>query len=234
MGDSVDKIRNLILDDDDRIFTSSLLWHIKFSAYVFWYCGEIVGDFYLLSRTSPFILSPFKNIRLVISYITYILLALGKISLVIYHFFYPYQKIIRNGSDYYNKYWNYYWTFQLFISFFSMLYDIIVYFTMKVDFFDKEIYSEIEENKAWKNYRKMSRIRVKYVAIMASFTFILVLSSKIKFMKNLLPSTYLEFYRSQFVTMPYVMMYIDQILISETDMIPINESVVHMNLYSYH
>jgi len=30
------------------------------------------------------------------------------------------------------------------------------------------------------------------------------------------------------------MMYIDQILISETDMIPINESIVHMNIYSYH
>ncbi|ORX57100.1 hypothetical protein BCR36DRAFT_279155 [Piromyces finnis] len=44
IGDSIDKIRNLILNDDDRIFSSSVLWNIKFSAYVFWYSGEIVGD----------------------------------------------------------------------------------------------------------------------------------------------------------------------------------------------
>jgi len=234
IGDSVDRIRNLILNDDDRIFANSVLWHLKFSAYVFWYCGEIIGDFYLLSRTSPFIVSPFKNIRLVLSYVTYILLALGKISMITYHFFFPFQKIIRNGSEYYNKYWNGYWSFQLFISFFSMCYDIIIYFTMKVDFFDKDIYSDIMENRAWKKYRKMSRIRVKYVAIISSLTFVLVLSSKIKFMENLLPTSYLEYYRFQFVTMPYIMMYIDQILISETDMIPINESIVHMNIYSHH
>jgi len=80
--------------------------------------------------------------------------------MITYHFFFPFQKIIRNGSEYYNKYWNGYWSFQLFISFFSMCYDIIIYFTMKVDFFDKDIYSDIMENRAWKKYRKMSRIRV--------------------------------------------------------------------------
>ncbi|ORX57099.1 hypothetical protein BCR36DRAFT_580518 [Piromyces finnis] len=105
---------------------------------------------------------------------------------------------------------------------------------MKVDFFDKDIYSEIEENRAWKKYRKMSRIRVKYVAICASVTFLLVVSSKINFIKSYLNTMYLEYYRSLLVTMPYVMMYVDQILISETDLIPINESIVHMNLYSYH
>ncbi|OUM61105.1 hypothetical protein PIROE2DRAFT_12979 [Piromyces sp. E2] len=105
---------------------------------------------------------------------------------------------------------------------------------MKIDFFDKDIYSEIEENRAWKNYRKMSRIRVKYVAICASVTFFIVLSSKIKFIKDSLDTMYLEYYRSIMVIMPYAMMYIDQILISETDLIPINESIVHMNLYSYH
>ncbi|KAG4098342.1 hypothetical protein H8356DRAFT_1672853 [Neocallimastix lanati (nom. inval.)] len=234
IGDSIDKIRNLILNDDDRIFTSLGLWNLKFTALVFWYCGEIVGDFYLLSRTSPFILSPFKNIRLVLSYITYILLCIGKISICIFHFFYPYQKILRHGSEYYNKYWDAYWNFQLAISFFSLVYDIIIYFTMKVDFFDKDLYSEIEENKAWKKYRKMSRIRIKYVAIISAFTFILVVTSKLKYTKNHFPTNFLEYYRSMFVTMPYVMMYIDQILISETDMIPINESIVHMNIYSYH
>ena len=44
LGDSIDKIRSLILNDDDRIYANSVLWNIKFSAYVFWYCGEIVGD----------------------------------------------------------------------------------------------------------------------------------------------------------------------------------------------
>ncbi|ORX83352.1 hypothetical protein BCR32DRAFT_292029 [Anaeromyces robustus] len=233
IGDSVDKVCYILIGENDLIFSSSLLWNIKFTALVFWYCGEMIGDFYLLSRTTPFIMSPFKNIRLVISYITYTLLALGKLFLIIFHFFYPYQKIIRYGSEYYNKYWDGCWNVQLYISFFSVLYDIVVYFTMKIDLFDRDIYSEIEENKAWKKYRKMSRLRIKYVAIFAVGNFMLVLITKISPLKNILPLGYLEYYRKILVTMPYVMLYIDQILISETDMIPINESIVHMNIYSH-
>jgi len=50
-----------------------------------------------------------------------------------------------------------------------MSYDIIIYFTMKIDFFDKDIYSEIEENRAWKKYRKMSRIRVSFFFFFFNF-----------------------------------------------------------------
>jgi len=44
LGDSVDNIRSLILKDDDRIYSSSVLWYIRFIAFIFWISGEIVGD----------------------------------------------------------------------------------------------------------------------------------------------------------------------------------------------
>jgi len=234
LGDSIDRIRSLILNDDDRIYTSSSLWYIRLVAFVFWVSGDVVGDLYLISRTTPILFPPYKRKQLIFSYISYILLALSKLSVVVYHFLFPYQKIVESGSEYYNKYWDNYWNIQLITGLLTVIYDIVIYFTMKVDFFDKNIYSEIEENKTWKNYRKMSRLRVKYIAIMSSILFFVIISYKINIIKTHLKASFLEYYLSLLMTMAYVMMYIDQILISETDLIPINESIVHMNIYSYH
>ncbi|KAG4091218.1 hypothetical protein H8356DRAFT_1708775 [Neocallimastix lanati (nom. inval.)] len=105
---------------------------------IFWYGGEIAGDWYPLLRTRA-VAREQKSIWFV--YITCGLFNLSKIALIILHWTeLPTRLYKDNGAfdeDKKNRFYNIYWAFQGFVILSSFIYDLTVYLVLKRQIFNR-------------------------------------------------------------------------------------------------
>ncbi|ORX61152.1 hypothetical protein BCR36DRAFT_579198 [Piromyces finnis] len=189
---------------------------------IFWYFGEICGDWYPLLRTRA-VARDQKSMIWV--YTSCVLFNLSKITLIFIQFFFlPVTKLYKYNeetnsylydNDEKNKFYNKYWINIGVIILCSVLYDITVFFVLK-----RQIFSKTKSDFGFlKKFRTISEYRIIVSVLICIFLLPVILATiVIKFyfynkkdMKNLNFS--FEDIRTLIVNVQYFMIFIDQIML---------------------
>lgn len=174
-------------------------------AGIFWYAGEIAGDWYPLIRTKA-IVGDEKSIWYV--YISCISFNLSKVAMCIYHFTINGQEILDVEKK--EHFYEIYWVVYLIILIFSVAYDTSVYFVMK-----QAIFKGFENiNFGFlKKFRTISEYRIAVSAIIGIIGLPIIGASAVLKILFTNYNTSLEDLRILLVNVPYYMMFIDQIML---------------------
>jgi len=192
-------------------------------ACIFWYIGEICGDWYPLLRTRA-VARDQRSMTWV--YLTCGLFNLSKIALIFIQFIgLPFTSLYDPQTGMYNeekkdKYYNYYWGTIAIIIICSLLYDITVFIVLK-----KQIFSRTKSDFGFlKKFRSISEYRI-IVSVVICFTLlpIVFITIVLKFYYRGQRYYNLNFsfedIRLLIANVQYFMIFIDQILLfrSRTD-----------------
>jgi hypothetical protein len=184
---------------------------------LFWYTGEIIGDWYPLLRTRAVV----KNSKSIwIVYGTCLIFNLTKLAVIGLHFSRrPNKMFLDVGSlDYESQgeFYNNYYIFQSIVIYASFLYDISVYIVLKKAIFNKSH----SKGGFFHKFKNLSEYRMLISALVSSI-FLPLISINI-FMKFYYQKRY-QFYglnfdfeetRKMVTSVQYYMIFIDQILLS--------------------
>ncbi|KAG4089797.1 hypothetical protein H8356DRAFT_1314382 [Neocallimastix lanati (nom. inval.)] len=256
-GDVLDKIGDLlpryyantpVFDSNgleismDCIYDSSakerhpLKWFItRQLAILFWFTGEIAGDWYPLLRTRA-VARDQKSIWLV--YFTCGIFNLSKIAIIILHFTFSPTKLYNEKGVYNKEQMNYfyfkYWVIHLIIIYSSVIYDISVFYVLK-----KYVFKIIKTESGFlKKFKTISEYRIIVSAII-SILFLPLISITIIFKFYYLNKYHyhdLNFsfdeIRQSIANVQYFMIFIDQILlISSKKENSSKEESIHSKIY---
>jgi hypothetical protein len=256
-GDVLDKIGDLlpryyantpVFDSNgleismDCIYDSSakerhpLKWFItRQLAILFWFTGEIAGDWYPLLRTRA-VARDQKSIWLV--YFTCGVFNLSKIAIIILHFTFSPTKLYNEKGVYNKEQMNYfyfkYWVIHLIIIYSSVIYDISVFYVLK-----KYVFKIIKTESGFlKKFKTISEYRIIVSAII-SILFLPLISITIIFKFYYLNKYHyhdLNFsfdeIRQSIANVQYFMIFIDQILlISSKKVNSSKEESIHSKIY---
>eukprot|EP00833_Pecoramyces_ruminatium_P002646 jgi/Orpsp1_1/1176678/evm.model.c7180000058574.1 len=232
-GDVLDKfgqllsmyyINSAVTDEYGTSYTCSvsgnmhpLRWFItRQLGTVFWYVGEIIGDWYPLLRTKAVIRDK-KSLYFV--YFSCGIFNLSKIALIILHWsLSPTQLYDENGVyelERVNIFYFRYWIIQLIIIYASVFYDFSVYFVLK-----KNIFNESHSNFGFiKKFKSISEYRI-FISSIVSIIFLPIVSITIilkyyyyfKYNYTNLNFSFDEI-RQSIANVQYYMIFIDQILL---------------------
>lgn len=183
-----------------------LRWFISRQlAGIFWYSGEIVGDWYPLIRTRAVVVGEDKK-NLWYIYVTCFIFNLSKIVMMLYHFTVDKDNIKLEEDNFYNVYWAIY----LASLCCSLLYDSSVYIAMK-----RAIFKETESiNFGFlKKFRNISEYRILVSAIIGLIGIPIMGSSAILRLNFKSYDWSFEDLRIFIVNTTYYMMFIDQIML---------------------
>eukprot|EP00833_Pecoramyces_ruminatium_P006432 jgi/Orpsp1_1/1180464/evm.model.c7180000073521.1 len=208
--------KRCIIDSTDKE-RHPLKWFVtRQLAILFWFTGEIAGDWYPLLRTRAVARNQ-KSIWLV--YITCGLFNLSKIAIIVLHWTYSPTRLYDSEGVYDKKSMNYfyfkYWVVHLIIIYTSVFYDISVFYVLK-----KHVFKVIQlESGFLKKFKTISEYRILVSAII-SIIFLPLVSVTI-FLKFYYLNKYqyhdLNFsfdeIRSSIANVQYFMIFIDQILL---------------------
>lgn len=176
-------------------------------ANIFWYGGEIAGDWYPLLRTRA-VAREQKSIWLV--YVSCGLFNLSKISMIVLHFTINGKDILDEEKK--ENFYANYWILYTIILVCSIIYDISVFWVLK-----RQIFRKSNSNYGFlKKFRTISEYRIMVSVIIGILGLPLILISTIcKFIwgrGNSLDFS-LEDLRITIVNVAYYMMFIDQIML---------------------
>ncbi|ORX80768.1 hypothetical protein BCR32DRAFT_293658 [Anaeromyces robustus] len=187
------------------------------AATIFWYTGEMVGDWYPLLRTKAVV----KNKKKIMPvYITCIIFNITKIVLILNHLFlYSLKKTYTNDGIYNqnerDKFYNRHWIIQFTIMIGALLYDLTVFFVLK-----KYVFKVTESHFGFfKKFKAISEYRIFFTAgVSLIFVPVAAFTLGIKFWYNAQPnykSVEFDFddLRLFVASIQYYMMFIDQILL---------------------
>eukprot|EP00833_Pecoramyces_ruminatium_P008161 jgi/Orpsp1_1/1182193/evm.model.c7180000080276.1 len=182
---------------------------------VFWYCGEIIADWYPLLRSHAVV----KNRSIWLVYFTCGLFNASKIALIILHWtLSPTQLYDKDGVyelERVNKFYFTYWMIQLIIIYASFLYDFSVYYVLR-----KNIFLGPQSDTGFlKKFKTISVYRL-YVSALVSAIFLPIVSITIiikyyyyfKYNYTNLDFSFDEI-RQSIANVQYYMIFIDQILL---------------------
>ncbi|OUM57873.1 hypothetical protein PIROE2DRAFT_17013 [Piromyces sp. E2] len=184
---------------------------------IFWYVGEIIGDWYPLLRTRA-VARDKSTTKWV--YIACGLFNFSKIFLYFYHWrLDPRQLYKSNGvynKDYVDVFYNYYWLLQCVIIGASLLYDISVYLVLR-----KQLFSKTSKNEFGflKKFRSISEYRIVISAVIGVFGLPIalgIMSAKFYYcyVRNEIDIDFnFEDLRTTISNVQYFMIFIDQILL---------------------
>jgi len=226
----------------DCIYDSSakerhpLKWFItRQLAILFWFTGEIAGDWYPLLRTRA-VARDQKSIWLV--YFTCGVFNLSKIAIIILHFTFSPTKLYNEKGVYNKEQMNYfyfkYWVIHLIIIYSSVIYDISVFYVLK-----KYVFKIIKTESGFlKKFKTISEYRIIVSAII-SILFLPLISITIIFKFYYLNKYHyhdLNFsfdeIRQSIANVQYFMIFIDQILlISSKKENSSKEESIHSKIY---
>ncbi|KAL6602655.1 hypothetical protein U3516DRAFT_841774 [Neocallimastix sp. 'constans'] len=226
----------------DCIYDSSakerhpLKWFItRQLAILFWFTGEIAGDWYPLLRTRA-VARDQKSIWLV--YFTCGVFNLSKIAIIILHFTFSPTKLYNEKGVYNKEQMNYfyfkYWVIHLIIIYSSVIYDISVFYVLK-----KYVFKIIKTESGFlKKFKTISEYRIIVSAII-SILFLPLISITIIFKFYYLNKYHyhdLNFsfdeIRQSIANVQYFMIFIDQILlISSKKVNSSKEESIHSKIY---
>lgn len=173
-------------------------------AGLFWYSGEIAGDWYPLLRTRA-VAREQKSIWYV--YITCFFFNVSKVVMALFHF-------TINGKDVVDKdkqesFYAVYWVLYLIILICSMLYDFSVFWVLR-----RHIFSKSNSNFGFlKKFRSISEFRILISTFIGIIGIPIIGCSAILKIKLKGYDTSLEDLRILIVNISYYMMFIDQIML---------------------
>jgi len=213
-------------------------------ATVFWYTGEMVGDWYLLLRTKAVV----KNKKKIMPvYITCIIFNLTKIILILHHIFLYSLKKTYTNEGFYNQeerniFYDRHWIIQFVIMIGALLYDLTVYLVLK-----KYVFKVTESHFGFfKKFKAISEYRIFFTAgVSLCFVPIAAATLVFKFIYNAQEQYKdvefdFEDLRLFVASIQYFMMFIDQILLciskeetSSNKESYINKSNKEMNYKNY-
>jgi len=226
----------------DCIYDSSakerhpLKWFItRQLAILFWFTGEIAGDWYPLLRTRA-VARDQKSIWLV--YLTCGIFNLSKLAIIILHFSYSPTKLYNDKGVYNKEQMNYfyftYWVIHLIIIYSSVIYDISVFYVLK-----KHVFKLTQAKSGFlKKFKTISEYRIIVSAIISilflpliSITIIFKFYYLYKYRYHDLNFSFDEI-RQSIANVQYFMIFIDQILlISSKKESSTKEESVHSKIY---
>ncbi|ORX63262.1 hypothetical protein BCR32DRAFT_273487 [Anaeromyces robustus] len=194
-----------------------LKWFItRQVATIFWYSGEIFGDWYPLLRTKAALKNK-KAKALLPVYITCGLFNLSKIILIIHHLTLTPTKLYdENGvfkMESRDKFYAYHWLFQFMIICTSILYDVSVFYVLKKNIFNNNTNGFIKNFKTISEYRifitaYISVILLPFVAIAIILKYYYMITQRM----NHIEFSY-EDIRLSIANLQYHMIFIDQVLL---------------------
>jgi len=175
-------------------------------AGIFWYSGEIVGDWYPLIRTKA-VVGDLKETWYV--YVTCFIFNLSKITMMFYHFTVSETDMLNNERK--DQFYNGYWAIYLVSLCCSLLYDISVYIAMK-----RAIFKDTEsiDFGFLKKFRNMSEYRILVTAIIGLIGIPIMGASAVLRLKYKEYDWSFEDLRILIVNTSYFMMFIDQIMLA--------------------
>ncbi|ORX78544.1 hypothetical protein BCR32DRAFT_282174 [Anaeromyces robustus] len=233
VGDILDQLGNLMgtyfhyeIDSNDHSFYCKndgsverfpLKWLVtRQIANIFWYTGEIAGDWYPLLRTRA-VAREQKSIWFV--YITCAMFNLSKIALIVLHFTLSPTKLYRAdgvfNEEIVSNFYNTYWINQTCVIICSFIYDFAVFLVLK-----RQIFNKTKSDYGFlKKFRSISEYRIyisAFVGILGLPIILITLGFKFyyyygKDMKSLNFS--FEDLRLLISNLQYYMIFIDQIML---------------------
>jgi len=182
---------------------------------IFWYFGEICGDWYPLLRTRA-VAREQKSMYYV--YIACGLFNLSKVVMVINHFTFPATRLFDSNGNFNStsndQFYGRYWIIEAIIIITSLIYDMTVYFVLK-----KQIFNRTKSDFGFlKKFRSISeyRIIVSVIICVTLLPFVLVaVGFKIFYMHRGKPGYDFSFeeLRLIIINVQYYMIFIDQIML---------------------
>jgi len=258
IGDTLDKLGDLftnyfVLSYNEKEKIYSCYHHVDKTEYhplrffitrqvatVFWYTGEMIGDWYLLLRTKAVIKNKRKIMPVIICCVVF---NLTKVVLIVHHLLYPLKKTYTDEGYYNqkerNRFYNRHWIIQFSIMCGALIYDIAVFFVLKIYVFKP---SESRFG-FFKKFKAISEYRIYLTAYISSFFIVLAaISLGFKLYYNRIRGIEdvefdFEDLRLFVASIQYYMMFIDQILLciskEETNSNKENKSSKEMSYKNY-
>ncbi|ORX77959.1 hypothetical protein BCR32DRAFT_282728 [Anaeromyces robustus] len=217
----------------------SYLWG-HFLSRLFFYIGNIIGDWYLLIRTRSFVKS---NRRIIWVFITCILYNMATLIKIYINFKYtPFKNNfdpVNDKLDYYTRKLEYKknkWICDLFVQLASLCYDVAVLITLKRKVFINFNYDNIIKGKTKGNililkFQRLSEYRIYLTILFSLFASPLILlfcfkllrglnlsndinpKDKIKYIKDYCNDNEIEDIRRAFMNLTYILIFVDQIML---------------------
>jgi len=173
-------------------------------AGIFWYSGEIVGDWYPLLRTKA-VVGDYKEIWYV--YVSCFIFNLSKVTMMLYHFSVSDSDMLIKKKE--DSFYNGYWAIYLISLCCSLLYDGSVYVALRRSIKDTEIINF----GFLKKFRDMSEYRILVTAIIGLIGVPIMGISAVLRLKYETYDWSMEDLRILLVNTSYYMMFIDQLML---------------------